>query len=489
MVEPLQSARILGITTHFTSPKRRLWREFSTPLPMPRLTRLLTLGTALVCLAVPAARAESYDNNNLPVPENYFPALKGILSSAVSQSPRMVARNAENASAEGNRIVMKAGQLPTVSGYMNYYPYDRQVRADLADPTTSNKLAYNLSISQPIFHWGALQNNTRIGELQLKMTQGQTAEGYRLLVQEIRSLYLQLIVKKAALGRARLAQQMAEDDFAVSQTKLEKKVISDADMFVPTIGRDKARLGADQAAEDYENNKLVFAKLCGVPVLSDDQVPDEIPALDGPAPVFEPMVTAFTSQKDLNSYNLRYIGDQIEVEKLGYDNLTTRLRPQLNFVLGTSQDQQSYTTNISAKYKVTDYFTGVQVSWTIFDGFATKGAVASSLARRRQLEQSYRDLSANLADQARNQLKLVNFARRGMDISDRLLNSSAGAVRDKKADAARGLASANDVNTYQLAYQEARINAFNARSDYLMKSSDFLSTLLEDPALSNLPRP
>ncbi len=451
--------------------------------------RLLAFGSALVFAALPGLRAQGYDNNSLPVPENYLPALKGILSSAVSQSPRMVARNAENAASEGNRIMMRAGQLPTVSGYFNYYPWDRQVRADLANPTTSNKLAYNLALSQPIYHWGALQNNTRIGELQLRMTQGQTAEGYRILVQEIRSFYLQLIIKKAALGKARLSLQMAEDNYAVSQTKLEKKVISDADMFVPTVNRDKARLATDQAEEDYGNTKSVFAKLCGAPVLGDNQVPDEIPELNSPAPDFAPMVTSFTGQKELNSYTLRNLGDQIEVEKLTFENLNTRLRPQLNFVLGMSQDQQSYTTNLANKYQVRDYFTGVQVQWTLFDGFATKGAKSGSLARRRLLEQSYQDTSANLTEQARHQLKLVEFARRGMDIADRLLISSTGAVRDRKADATRGLASENDVNTYQLNYLDSRISAFAARSDYLMKTGDFLSTLLVDPALSNLPRP
>lgn len=453
---------------------------------MLRPTRLLALGVATLCVALSGLRSETYDNT-LPLPETYFPALKGILSTAVSQSPRMIARNAENAVSEGNRLVMRSGQLPSVTGFFNYYPYDRQVRADLSNPTNSAKLSYNLSLNQPIYHWGALQNNTRIGELQLRMTQGQTSEGYRILVQEIRSMYMALVVKKAALSKARLGQQMAEDNFSVSQAKLEKKVISDADMFLPTVNRDKARLAVDQAVEDYDSTKMTFAKLCGTPVLSDDQIPDSVPDVSGSSPAFEPLLRQFASQKDLNSYNLRYLGDQIEVERLSYENISTRLRPQLNFITGTSQDQISYTTNLAAKYKVTDYFAGVQLTWSIFDGFATRGASASSLSRRRQLEQSYRDMSANLVDQARSQLKLVGFARRNVDINDRLMESGAGALRDKKADASRGLASETDVNTYQLNYQEAQVNAYIARMDYLMKSADFLSTLLEDPALANLP--
>jgi outer membrane protein TolC len=457
---------------------------------MPRLIRLLAVGTAIACLAATGARSQPYatDPSSLPLPETYFPALKEILSAAVSQSPRMVARNAENAAAEGNRIVMRSGQLPSFGGYFGYFPWERDWRADLPRYADVNRMNFNFAINQPIYHWGALQNTTRIGEIQLRMTEGQTAEGYRILVQEIRGQYLALVIKKAALAKARLSLHMAEDNVAVSQTKLEKKVISEGDMFLARLGLDRSKLATDQGEEDFNYTKLYFAKLCGAPALSDSQIPDEIPDAMGQAPALEPMLSTYTGQKELNSYNLRYLSDQIEVEKLTYQNITTRLRPQLNFQIATSQDQTSYTTNIAAKYRLTSIYTGFMVNWSIFDGFATRGAAASSLAHRRELEQSYKDLSANLTDQARNQLKQVGFARRGMEIANRLLESSSGALRDKKADAARGLASDVDVNTFQLAYHEAQISAFSARSDYLMKTADFLSTLLQDPALANLPK-
>jgi len=453
---------------------------------MPRLIRLLALGATSLSLALPFARSQSPDTSNLPLPETYFPALREILSAAVKQSPRMVARNADNAAAEGNRIVQRAGQLPSLSGWASYYPWDWQDRKDLLKTTTTTKLNYNVTLSQALFHWGALQNNTRIGELQLRMSQGQTADGYRILVQEIRSQYLALIIKKATVGKANLSRQMAEDNFTAAQNKFEKKVISESDMFMPTLSRDQARLVEDRVTEDYASAKSVFAKLCGMPVLSDEQIPNGIPDITVEPTAFEPMLTEFT-QKTPETFTTKYISDQIEVEKLTYDTLNVRLRPKFNALAGTSLDQQSYTTNIAQKFQVTDYFIGVSVSWNIFDGFATSGAKASSLARRRQLEQSYKALSADLSDAARSQYKQVGFSRRAMELSNRLLEGSTGALRDKKLAASRGLASETDVNTFQLQLQDAQINAYIARSDYLIKSGDFLSTTQKDPALSNLP--
>ena len=92
-----------------------------------------------------------------------------------------------------------------------------------------------------------------------------------------------------------------------------------------------------------------------------------------------------------------------------------------------------------------------------------------------------------MADLARSQYKQIGFSRRAMELSNRLLNGSVGALREKKADAARGLTSEIDVNTFRLQLADSQINAFSARSDYLLKSCDFLSTTLQDPALANLP--
>src|ERR1019366_4135516 len=113
---------------------------------MLRPIRLLSLCTASVCLAaLPRVHAQPYavNSSSLPLPETYFPTLKEILSAAVGQSPRMVARNAENAAAEGNRIVMRSGQLPSFGGYVGYYPWQRDWRADLPRYADVNRLNYN----------------------------------------------------------------------------------------------------------------------------------------------------------------------------------------------------------------------------------------------------------------------------------------------------------------------------------------------------------
>jgi outer membrane protein TolC len=452
---------------------------------MPRFLRLLAFALALSGLVI-SSQAQTRDPSSLPLPENLFPDLKGILEAAANQSPRMIARNAENSIAEQNRLIARSGLLPSVGASLQFNPWQRDNRSDLAQPTDTKKFYYNLSLTQPLFHWGALRNGSRIGELQEKIVQGQTAEAYRLLAQEIRAQYLGLILRKVILSRAQLNLSITADLLAAAQGKFEKQVISEGEMFMPRLNHDQAVLAVDRNTEEFESAKTAFAKLTGAPRLNDAQIPADIPSVTTASDALASILADYTSHKELKSFYLDTLRNQIAVEELNYKVATTRLKPKLNLIVGASQDQLSYTSNIAAKYKVQSTYLGVSVYWPIFDGFATRSVVANSLTRRRQAEQVYADAVANLSEQTRSQLKQLSFSARSLEMANRMLGSGESYVQSRQDDVKRGLASEAQLNAVRLLYLDAKIAAFNARFDYLIKTGDFLSLLLEDPALVNL---
>jgi len=127
---------------------------------------------------------------------------------------------------------------------------------------------------------------------------------------------------------------------------------------------------------------------------------------------------------------------------------------------------------------VTDYFCRHVVTWSLFDGFAKQGAAAFP-GRRRQLEHSYRDLSRSRG-QARDQLKLVSSPRRGNGYHRPApdLERRGGARQEGRRGPPVSPPRTTSTPTSS-AIRRRGINAFAARSDYLMKTTDFLSTLLE----------
>lgn len=438
--------------------------------------------TAVTCLGLlVGARAQVADRPvPIPLPETYFPVLARLIDTAGKQSARMIARNTEDAVAEANRMLARSGQLPNIGGNAQYNPWQRDVRGDVPDPIVSQRFTYNLTLSQPVFHWGELRNNTRIGELQLKISQGQTAEAYRLLAQEIRGQFLQLIIRKTALARARLNRELTDAQVKLAEERLAARAISESDLFNARMNQTQVVLAYDRTQEDYESAKRLLAKLTGAAPLTDDQIPDAIPTIAPAIPAMEALLTRFTGGRVANTNGLKQLGDQIRIEELTYKNATTRLRPKFNFLTGITQDLQSYTTNISQKYSVRSYYVGAQVSWSLFDGHATRALKASSLARRRQLEQSYQTMTDDLIDQERSQLKQLGFSARGMAISDQYLSMGEDNVKQRQDDVVRGTASQADVDNASLGLFDARLNAYGARIDFLMRSAEYLSILGDD---------
>lgn len=445
---------------------------------MYRLSHLVL--TAAICMGLSVgvrAQTSAEHPAGLPLPEKYFPVLAQLIDTAGKQSSRMISRNAEDAIAEAGRMLARAGQLPSIGGSAQFNPYQLDIRGDVPDPVVSQRLTYGVSLTQPIFHWGALRNNTRIGELQLKITQGQTAEVYRLLTQEIRGQFLQLIIRKTALARARLSRDLTEAQVKFAEERLAAHSISQSDLFSLRMNQTQIVLNLDRAQEDYDAGKRLLAKLTGTSPLTDDQIPDAVPVIAPAMPALEALLSSYTGTRVEASNNLKVVGDQIRIEELTYKNAATRLRPKFNFVSGISQDLQSYTTNIGQKYSVRSYYVGAQVSWSLFDGRATRALKVSSLARRRQLELSYKTMTDDLIEQARSQLKQMTFAARSMAISDQYLTMGEDNVKGQRAEMARGAASQADVNSAELGLFDLRLNAYGARIDYLMRSADYLSVV------------
>ena len=447
-------------------------------------TACLIAGFApLVCAQSPSS---------LAVPEDYFPGLKTLLETALQQSPRMIARNAEEVIAEAYKAEVRAAQLPSIGGYASYSPYTRERRGEAPDPVVignNERVAYNFSLNQPVFHWGALRSGTKIAELRQKMTEGGTADAYRLLVEQIRAQYLSLVSGKIMLARARFSQQVADDALALARSRRERNVISDADLFTPTITAEQSRLVTDRSEFDYENGRILLGKLCGVAAIPDEQIPGEIPAVTPNSAAVDRVVSEFVSQGEPDTYYTKNLRRGIEIEKLAYKIADSRLKPKLSVSVGASQDEQTFAfaTAQTSKYKIQSVYFGINVNWTIFDSFATRNAKLASLTRRRELERTYKEQSGDLLMAVQNQKRLLEFSARALAIAEKLLGSSENGVRVAEEDLRRGVGSQASVDSARLHLYSRRIEAFSARNDYLLKVSGLLSTTLNDPALNLLP--
>ena len=419
------------------------------------------------------------------VPEQIFPQLDAILKTAVQQSPRMLNRVLDLEIAENSRIQARAGLLPSVAGSLTYYKTSDD-RADIAGRQRLTKTYYNFSVTQPVFYWGERRNSAKMGEIQATIAKGNYRDAYRLLCQQLRYSYMGLIAQKLAVKRAQYYTGYVKSQLAEAEERLQKKVISDAEIFSVRLTAEQAQIAVDRAHFDFDNARASFARMAGLPDISEESIPDGIPAANYDPAVFDRLLADYLAQKDLPTIDAVNARHQIEVDQLTYKNAKTALRPKFSVVAGTNQDEQSFTLNVAQKYKVNSIYAGFSMYWNIFDGFSSRAGARSSLARIRKSENDYRTLTEQLTAQAQSQVKLINFSARSMSISDRYLSSGEGNLRARKEERSRGVRSEAEVSQAQINLYDVQIAAINARADYFAKISDFLGTITEDPVLANV---
>jgi outer membrane protein TolC len=421
--------------------------------------------------------------DNLALPERAMPGLSSILQQAMQQSPRMLNRALDLEIAENGRLEARAGLLPYLGGSYRQVE-SRDDRADQPNTLRVSKIYYDFSLSQPLFYWGERRNNSRSGEISKQIAVGNYREAYRELAQELRSKYGSLIVQKSQVARAHRYIAYAQQQVKIAEERLAKKVISDLEIYPIRLNAEQGQINLERAEFEFESAKHSFARLAGLPSISDDQIPDEVPVVGYDADAVSQLLAGFLSAKELPTTSVVNLRRQLEVQDLQYRNQKTRLRPKFSGVVGINQDEQSYSINGSQKYRVNSTYAGVSISWTLFDGFAAQAGVRTALARRRQAENDLAEATDRFSQQAQAQARYINFAARTMAISDRALTSSEANLRAKQAEFKRGVASESDVSLAELALFDARYYAYNARLDYLAKIGEFLGTLNEDPVVA-----
>ncbi len=412
------------------------------------------------------------------MPEEVFPGLRQSLDELAKQSPRMVARNLDLLAAEGDLQQAKSGLYPSLSGY--YRPtWGNQRREGRPDRYGTDKLAYSLNLTQPIFHWGEKVNLARIGEIRRAIADDNYAVAYQQLAQDVRVAYLQLAIRKVQLSNARFSRGMADAALRVAEERLAKREISEGAIFQTRMAAEQAALTVETAEWDFTVAKQNLAQLTGADELADHQIPDGIPGVRQSFGEVQRELGRFLAQAERNTPRLRASHQQIEVNRLTYKNARTRLRPKLSFIAGVTQDEQSYSLDVAAKYGVEDRFVGLQVTWSIFDGFATRGAVTSSLARYRQAQHTYKELNETVARDAQREARAVDLAQRQMAISDRLLSNAQNFLDFRQEDLRRGQASETEVNAAQAAYNVALNTANASRYNYIMRVANFMTIISE----------
>jgi hypothetical protein len=165
-----------------------------------------------------------------------------------------------------------------------------------------------------------------------------------------------------------------------------------------------------------------------------------------------------------------------------------RLLPKFDTSINHSRQSSTTASRTSVSQQaITQDTLEVRGAWTVFDGWATKGAKLEAKADQRYWERQ-RQIDADVAmDEAQRLARLLDLDARSMHFAELHLAGAAGAVSRLESEQKAGTVSQSDIDAASSDLRLAKANAAVARANYLSDWSAFVSLVAEDPVLKNLP--
>jgi outer membrane protein TolC len=420
------------------------------------------------------------------MPEDYLPGLKPLLKEAVERSPSTLSASIAVATAEAGKYTNSAALWPSIS-VTTQYGESIETESGL-QPSKAKALAYSGGITQPIFEWGAYKNQAEIGNLGAKIAERNFAEAYRTLAILIREQYFGLIGKKILVRNALFNLKLSNEALLAQQARFDAGSSSSADLGNSRMSTEQAQLDADRAAEDYDNGRQLFIRLIGIESLDEASIPIELPHPEFSAPKADAVLAGFVGDGVETTFQSQVYKMYIQESDLNYKIQKVRLLPKVNAAASYNYSRQTELgSGAINQVGIQSETYAIAANWTIFDGFATKGAKLAALEGKRSYELTKKNYVDSMIDQMGYLRKQLGFSARSMSIAEVHYNLIEAEVRRIGDDKSLGYASQASVDSGILTlYSTAYLQAYG-RTDFYSRWTEFVSLAGVDPILSNLP--
>ncbi len=406
-----------------------------------------------------------------------FPEMEEILKTAATEAPQILEELLREAEAAEEAAILRAPRYPSVRGTARMVSRYEE-RSDLESGRSGFQPQAGLTFRQPLYHWGSLQAEDRIGRIREELTRRNTDESFRLLALEVRSRYLSLVVDRLALDVAIRRLDLAEQEWRSTRRMLERGEIEDNEALDSALALEEATLVRERRQADHDLALRSLARLTGTNRSSELRLPRSMALLEDFD--WEEQFVDFLEGRSRPPF-LQAADQRVLEAERRREAERSRARPNLDLVAGVLQDQVAVFDRRDIDRTI--FFAGVEVNWNIFDGFASRSRRAAASSRLR-LEENRRGRLENDWHYDLEYLESqLEFSKREMELADRRLDLVEASLERARADFEAGRLSAIEVARSEVLMAERRLAAGEKRAAYLMAWAELISESGRDPVV------
>lgn len=407
------------------------------------------------------------------LPEHMIPQLNEVIASALEGSESMLLREYFEEESEGRRISARAAVMPT---FQSNVAFRQEKNLDTAaGEGWENRVVYNVTLSQPLYHWGTRRSEKELGELQYEAEKLNTDLVAASVVSRARMDFMRLIVAKQRAKRARLDADLAAGQLDFQRSQVEAGAASESSLTRFELDLERKDLQALRAEADYDyrlDELAIFAAMSAK-------------TLDGLAvglvPQFEILdesavagLVKYYDQAVEQDERIKQSAINIEVNKRQLEIAQKTLLPKVDAQLGLS----SNALDLDGTRREQEYsYFGLSVGWTVFDGYRKKGRTMEALSRLSRAERAKRLGEEQLVLGFDRLLRKLSIEGRALAIEERVLQRSLEELDQVKLAVEEQRAPLSSEEKAQRDYDNTLIRTQDSRISYLDTLSQVASEL------------
>ncbi|MBA3962222.1 MAG: TolC family protein [Chthoniobacterales bacterium] len=320
----------------------------------------LLLGAVLSCTSARAAPRYTIDD---------------VVRLAQNRNPEIAIARKKITAAHGGELEARAGYLPSV---VTNGLYRRRERAESSRLRPDD---YNASVRvvQNLYTGGATSNETAIAQLTLAKQEDELQVVSDRVTMDVRLAFYELLLNREKIHLREQSTEVLRGDLKSARERLRAGTVGPLDASRAEVALANEEPELIQAQTDLQNSYLHLSDLCGI----DNRVAGAKPFEAFGTLQYEPR------HPDLNASLMRAATDRPEIRSAQKDIVIeekqlevdrSAARPHVQFFTG--YEAYSERDPLVGPEFNHGYVAGVNTTWNLFDGFATRGRMDATRARR-----------------------------------------------------------------------------------------------------------
>ena len=378
---------------------------------------------------------------------------------AQTQNPEVAIARKKLQAARGGMIEARSGYLPSVVSIGLFREHEYQSNTQLRNED------YNASVRivQNLYTGGAVASQVAIARLNLEKENLQLQAVLNRVTMDVRIAFNELLLNRAKIRVHEQSVAVLQEELKTQQDRLSAGMVGQLNVRRAEVALANEQTELIDAQTQLRNSYLRLGELLGLSSSPNSRNSQFEVAGQLQYQSRRPDLNECLARADLERPEIRADQIEIEIEDRHAELDKSELRPHVEAFSGYEIYNQT-DPSISPEFNY-GYVVGLNARWHIFDGFATKGRLQATRARREAAVQALGAMRLSVASEVRSAFLDLQQADHVLESETKNVQTADESLEIAKANLGAGLGTQLDI--LQAAADVTRTRTTRLSSIYL----------------------